>query len=205
MNAKGKRLKRFKGVGKNLKAKIIASCRELWCSRGFSAEMDMGLNLVLLCWIPAVTWDEDKFHHCSSFIVFLPQTYLWKCHKIVLPNALSFRKYDIQQLRRNYYFFPIPQPLGTRSALKGLKYQHISVVLGFTHKHSAKQFRSIAHINCLSSSLWGCGLLFYAKSPVIKFDISAWIKYVVGGGAGGDVEWKVFSPRLFCHMETVTK
>ena len=105
MNAKRKCLKRFKGVGKNLKAKIIASCRELWCSRGFSAEMDMGLNLVLFCWIPAVTWDEDKFHHCSSFIVFLPQTYLWKCHKMVLPNALRFRKCDIQQIRRNYYFF----------------------------------------------------------------------------------------------------
>lgn len=106
MNVKEKCLKRFKGVRKNPKAKIIAPCRELWCSRGFSAETGMGLNLLLFCWIPAVPWDEDKFHNCCSFIVFLLQTYLWKCHKIVLPNALSFRKYNTQQIRRNYSFFP---------------------------------------------------------------------------------------------------
>lgn len=48
-----------------------------------------------------------------------------------------------------------------------------------SHKHSAKHFHSITHINYLSSPLQGCGLLFYAKCAVIKFDISTWIKYVV--------------------------
>lgn len=56
------------------------------------------------------------------------------CHKIVLPHALGFRKYDTQQIRRNdfWVFFPILQHLGTSSALKWLKYQHISLVLGYS-------------------------------------------------------------------------
>lgn len=47
MNGKRKCLKRFKGVGKNPKAEMIAPRRELCFSRGFSAEIDWGLNLVL--------------------------------------------------------------------------------------------------------------------------------------------------------------
>lgn len=47
LNGRGKYLKRFKGVGRNPKAKIIVPYRELKCSRGFSAELDMSLNLVL--------------------------------------------------------------------------------------------------------------------------------------------------------------
>lgn len=61
---------------------------------------------------------------------------------------------------------------------KWLKYHHIWLSW-VSHKHSAKHFHSITHINYLSSPLQGCGLLFYAKCAVIKFDISTWIKYVV--------------------------
>lgn len=53
-----------------------------------------------------------------------------------------------------------------------------------SHKHSAKQFHSITCINYLDSPLQGCGLLFYAKCAVIKFDISTWIKYVVWWAKG---------------------
>lgn len=61
---------------------------------------------------------------------------------------------------------------------KWLNYHHIWLSW-VSHKHSAKHFHSITHINYLSSPLQGCGLLFYAKCAVIKFDISTWIKYVV--------------------------
>lgn len=102
MNGKRKCLKRFKGVGKNPKAEMIAPRRELCFSRGFSAEMDLGLNLVL-CSAESLQFSEMV---TSSIIVpallfFLHKPICESAIKLSYPKLSVSRNNDTQQIRGN--------------------------------------------------------------------------------------------------------